>query len=319
MNVFVTRPLPDGGLRILKEADDIDVLDRNLDDRPLTREEILEAVKGRDGILTILHDKIDDEVMAAGDKLKVISNYAVGLDNIDIEAATRRGIMVTHTPGVLTDATADLTWALILGVARRIVEVDQFTRAGKYEIWGPNLLLGSAVAGKTLGIIGTGRIGTGVALRSRGFGMNVVYTDIQTNLKLESELRAEKVDLQTLLKQSDYVSIHVPLTDKTHHLIGAKEIALMKKTAHLINTARGPIVDEAALAAALKEGRIAGAGLDVYEKEPEVHPDLIDLPNVLLLPHVGSATYETRLAMANLACENLIKALRGERPPHPAN
>lgn len=308
--IFVTRPLVEGGLRWLEEADDVESLEVNPEDRRLEKVEILRAVSGKDGIITLLHDRIDDEVMSAGDRLRVISNHAVGLDNIDLEAAKRRNIVVTNTPGVLTDATADLTWALILAAARRVVESDRYAREGKFTGWGPSLFLGGAVAGKRLGIVGAGRIGTAVGLRSRGFGMEVVYASRRTNLTLEAEVRAQKVDLERLLQESDIVTLHVPLTSETFGMIGEKEIRLMKPDSYLINTARGPVVDEADLAAALREHRVAGAALDVYEKEPEIHLDLIGLPNVILTPHIGSATVEARLAMAELACRNLLSALR---------
>ncbi|MCZ6688743.1 MAG: D-glycerate dehydrogenase [Planctomycetota bacterium] len=308
-SVYVTRPLPEGGLRLLEESSDIDSLEVNPDDRPLGRGEILRAVKGRDGILTILHDRIDEEVMAAGKRLRVISNYAAGLDNIDLEAAARRGVVVTNTPDILTDATADFTWALILGIARRVVEGERFTREMKYLHWGPSLLLGAAVAGKRLGIVGAGRIGTAVGLRALGFRMEVGYTSRQANQRLESEVGARRLELADLLEQSDFVTLHVPLTPETRGLIGEKEFGWMKSTAFLINTARGPVVVEGALSRALREGRLAGAALDVYEREPEIHPDLIRRENVILTPHAGSATEEARLAMATMACENLLKAL----------
>ena len=317
--VFVTRRLPEGGLRILEGAPDVEEVRVSPEDRPLRKEEIIAGVRGCEGLISILHDRIDDAMMAAADRLKVISNYAAGLDNVDIPAATRRGIRVTHTPGVLTEATADLAWALILAAARRIVEGDRLVRGGGFSGWGPNLLVGGAVGGKRLGVVGAGRIGTAVALRSRGFGMEVLYASRRTNPKIESELGARQADLDTLLSESDFVTLHCPLTPETRGMIGEGAFRRMKPTAYLINTARGPIVDEAALARALWEGRIAGAGLDVFEREPKVHPDLLGLPNVVLAPHAGSATREARLAMADLACENLIRALRGERPPHPAN
>ena len=308
-SVYVTRQLPEGGLRLLEESDDIDSLEVNPDDRPLGKAEIIQAIKGRDGILTILHDRMDEETIAAGDRLRVISNYAAGLDNIDLEAAARRGIVVTNTPDILTDATADFTWALMLGIARRVVEGDRFTREMKYLHWGPSLLLGSAVAGKRLGIVGAGRIGTAVGLRALGFRMEVGYTSRRANKKLESEVGARRVELPDLLEQSDFVTLHLPLTSETRGLIGEKEIGWMKPTAFLINTARGPIVDEAALARALLQGGLAGAALDVYEREPKIHPDLIGRRNVILAPHAGSATAEARLAMATMACENLLRVL----------
>lgn len=318
-NVYVTREIPQAGLDLLREFCDVEV---NPEDRVLTREELIEAVRGRDGVLCLLTDTVDDEVLeAAGPRCKVFSNYAVGYNNIDVEAATRRGIAVTNTPGVLTKTTAELAWALMLSVARRIVEADRFTRAGKFRGWSPMLFLGSDLSGKVLGIIGAGRIGTAMALMSRGFGMRVLYYDpkIERNETLEYELEAKKVDLERLLRESDFVSIHVPLSDETRHLIDERALSLMKPTAYLVNTSRGPVVDEAALVRALKERRIAGAGLDVYENEPELAPGLAECDNVVLAPHIGSATLETRSKMAKMAASNLIAVLRGERPQHIVN
>ena len=317
--VFVTRPLPEGSLRLLAEAPDVEDIAVAPEDRPATREELLAAVPGRDGLLTILHDTIDDEVMAAGDRLRVISNYATGVDNVDIEAATRRGILVCRAPGVLTEATADLAWALMLAAARRVVEADRYVREGRFTDWGPSLLLGHAVGGKTLGVVGAGLIGTAVARRAMGFGMEILYVSPRGSRELDYDLAARKVDLETLLRDSDFVTLHCPLNRETRGLIGEAQLRRMRPGAVLVNTARGPIVDEAALAAALREGRLGGAGLDVYEDEPSVHPALLDLPSVVLAPHIGSATRDTRLAMAELACENLLAGLRGERPPYQAN
>lgn len=318
-NVYVTREIPQAGLDLLREFCDVEV---NPEDRVLAREELIEAVRGRDGVLCLLTDTVDDEVLeAAGPRCKVFSNYAVGYNNIDVEAATRRGIAVTNTPGVLTKTTAELAWALMLSVARRIVEADRFTRAGKFRGWSPMLFLGSDLSGKVLGIIGAGRIGTAMALMSRGFGMRVLYYDpkIERNETLEYELEAKKVDLERLLRESDFISIHVPLSDETRHLIDERALSLMKPTAYLVNTSRGPVVDEAALVRALKERRIAGAGLDVYENEPELAPGLAECDNVVLAPHIGSATLETRSKMAKMAASNLIAVLRGERPQHIVN
>jgi lactate dehydrogenase-like 2-hydroxyacid dehydrogenase len=234
-------------------------------------------------------------------------------------SATKRNILITNTPGVLTEATADLTWALIFSTARRISESERFTRKGEFRGWGPMLFLGMDITGKTLGVIGTGRIGTAVAMRSRGFNMRVLYTDIKPNDIMEKTLKAKKVDLGTLLKESDFVSLHVPLIPETTHLIGKLELGLMKKTAILINTSRGPVVHEEALATALKQGDIAGAGLDVYEEEPKIHHGLMELDNVILLPHIGSATITARTKMAVMAAENLLAGLKGERPPNIVN
>jgi len=316
MNVFVTRKIPTPGLDLLRKEFTITV---NSDNCVLTKEEIIKGIKGSDGLLCLLTDPIDREVIYAEPKLKMIASYAVGYDNIDISAATERGIPVSNTPGVLTETTAELTWALLFSVARRIVEGDTFTRDGKFKGWEPLLMLGQDVTNKTLGIIGTGRIGTAFALKSKGFQMKVIYTDEQRNEQLERELGAKKLPLSDLLKESDFVSIHVPLTKATYHLIGEKELKMMKKTAILLNTARGPIIDEAALITALKEHWIFGAGLDVYEHEPKISKELKKLNNVILQPHTGSGTIETRTKMALMVAENLIEGLKGNIPPNCIN
>ena len=316
-NVFVTRQIPQPGIDILREH--CDRVDINPEDRVLSKEELLEGVKGRDGVLCLLTDTIDEEILSAAQGTKIFANHAVGYNNVDVKAATRLGILVTNTPGVLTDATADLTWALIMATARRIVESDGFIRAGKYKGWGPMLLLGESVTGATLGIVGAGRIGAAVAERSKGFKMKILYADTVPNETIEKDLRAKRVALNELLKQSDFVTLHVPLLPETIHLVGARELGMMKKTAFLINTCRGPVVDEKALVVALQSGRIAGAGLDVYENEPDIEPGLRDLKNVVLLPHIGSATVEARTKMAVMAAENLVAGLKGERPPNLVN
>lgn len=316
-NVFVTRRIPDVGLEILKSK--CARVDVNPHDRVLTRAELLEAVRGRDGVLCLLSDRIDAEVMDAAKNVKVFANYAVGYDNIDVAAATTRGIVITNTPGVLTDATSDLAWALLFAVARRIVEADRFTRAGNFTNWGPMLFLGADITGRTLGIVGAGRIGSAMALKSVGFRMKILYTDERPNPELETKVGARRVLLEELLREADFVSLHVPLTPQTRHLIGKEQLQLMKRTAILINTSRGPVVDEAALVAALKEGTIAGAGLDVYEEEPKLQPGLAECENVVLLPHIGSATTWTRSKMAEMAATNLIAALEGRMPPNCVN
>jgi len=293
-------------------------------DEALERAALLERVVGVDAILCLLSETIDAQVMdAAGPCLRVISNMAVGYDNIDVPAATARGIIVTNTPDVLTDATADLAWALILAVARRVLEGDRFVREGHFRAWSPFMLLGRLVAGATLGIVGMGRIGQAVARRALGWNMKVLY--VRQRGPLSSQEIPPGADweccatLEELLARSDIVSLHVPLTDKTRHLIGERELALMKPGAFLINTARGPVIDEAALVRALQEGRLGGAGLDVYEREPELTEGLDELLNVVLLPHLGSATVETRSRMAELAARNAVAAIRGERIPHVVN
>lgn len=314
--VFVTRIIPQEGLETLRKECHVEVFPL---DRPITRKELLEVVRDKDGLLCLLSDRVDKEVMEAGKGLRIISNYAVGYDNIDIEEATKRGIIVTNTPGVLTEATAEMAWALLFSVSRRIVEGDGLVRSGGFKGWAPMLLLGGGVSGKTLGIVGAGRIGQAMALMSRGFGMKVLYFARSRKEVLESELGAEKADLHNLLRESDFVSLHLPLTPETHHLIGARELGLMKRTAYLINTARGPIIDEKALVEALRKGTIAGAGLDVYEEEPRLAPGLAELDNVVLAPHLGSATTETRRNMAVMAAEDLVAALKGKRPKNVVN
>ena len=316
--VFVTRRIPEEGINVVMQFCETEVSDF---DGVLPRDILLERVKDKDGILCLLTDTIDKEVMdAAGSNLRVISNYAVGFNNIDVGEATRRGIMVTNTPGVLTETTADLAWALLMSIARRIVEADKFVRAGKFRGWEPLLLLGTDVYSATLGIIGFGRIGQAMARRASGFRMKVIYHDLQrVPLQVEEELRASYRTLPELLSEADFVTIHVPLTPQTHHLIGEKELKMMKKEAYLINTARGPIVDEKALVLALREGWIRGVALDVFEKEPEVEPELLKLDNVVLAPHIGSATHATRTKMAIMAAGNLVKALQGEVPPNLVN
>ena len=316
-NVYVTRQIPEAGIEMLRQA--CQVVDVNPEDRVLTHEELLAAVAGRDGVLCLLTDRIDAEVMDAAKGCKVFANYAVGYDNIDVAAATERGIVITNTPGVLTDATADLAWTLLFAVTRRVVEGDRYTRAGKFKGWGPMLFLGGDITGRTLGIIGAGRIGQAVARRSVGFQMKVLYTDPSPRPELEKDIGAERVELDELLRESDFVSVHCLLNEETRHLIGKRELELMKPTAYLINNARGPIVDEKALVEALHEKRIAGAGLDVYEDEPELAPGLAELDNVVLLPHLGSASIQTRTDMATMAAHNLLTVLSGNLPPNLVN
>ncbi|MFQ5863212.1 MAG: 2-hydroxyacid dehydrogenase, partial [Candidatus Brocadiales bacterium] len=315
--VFVTRRIPEEGINILSKA--CPGLEVYADDSPIPREELLSRLRGKDGMLCLLSEKIDRELMEAGGSLRVIANYAVGYDNIDVGEATRRGIIVTNTPGVLTEATAEMAWALLFSISRRVAEGDRLVRAKGFRGWEPMLLLGEGVSGKTLGIIGAGRIGQAMARMSMGFNMRVLYFSRSRKEGLEKELGAKKVGLDTLLRESDFVSLHVSLTQETYHLIGARELSLMKKTAYLINAARGPVVDEKALVEALKDKGIAGAGLDVYEEEPRLAPGLTELDNVVLAPHLGSATTETRRNMAVMAAENLVAGLRGETPENVVN
>jgi len=316
-NVFITREIPKEAIDLLKA--NCKTVEVHEGESLLTKEELLEKVRGRDGILCCLTERIDSEVLDAASGVRGIANMAVGYDNIDVEAATERGILVSNTPGVLTEATADLAWALLFSAARRIIPADKFTRAGRFKAWGPMMFLGGDITGKTLGIIGAGRIGTAVALRSRGFGMRILYHDPLPNAVLEKELSARRVGLEELLRESDFVSLHVNLTAETRHLIGERELGLMKPTAYIINTSRGPVIDEEALIRALQKRDIAGAGLDVYEDEPCVTRGLAELDNVVLLPHIGSATIATRTKMATMAAENLLAMLKGERAPNCVN
>ena len=282
------------------------------------RKDLLEKIQDKDALLCFLKDPVDREVIEKGKKLRIIANYAVGYDNIDVEAAAERGIIVTNTPDLLTDATADLTWALILAVARRVVEAHQFTAEGKFRGWEARLFLGKELRGKRLGIVGMGRIGRAVAKRARGFSMEVVYYS-RHRLKPheEASLCARYLPLVELISTSDIVTLHVPLTRETENLINRERIYKMKKGAILINTARGPVIDEEALIERLREGSLFGAGLDVYRGEPEINPEFFQLKNVVLLPHIGSATEETRLAMAHLAADNIIAVLSGKPPLTP--
>jgi glyoxylate reductase len=285
------------------------------DERQPTREELLAALPEYDGLLSTLSDPIDAELLANLPRLRAISNYAVGYNNIDIAAATKFGIPVTNTPGVLTDSTADMAFALLMAVTRRIVEADAYVRAGQWKGWAPKMMLGTELGGKTMGIIGCGRIGLAFAKRCAAFGVQVIYTNRRRlNEETERTYGLTYADLDTLLRAADFVSLHLPYSPESHHLINAERLRQMKPTAFLINTARGSVVDEAALVHALENGVIAGAGLDVFEEEPQVHPGLLLLQNVVVAPHLGSATLETRTKMAEMAAENLWKVLHGEYP-----
>lgn len=311
--VLVTCEIPTAGLRLLEDFD-VTVLSED----PPKRDELLEAVRGVSGILSTVTDKIDAGIMdAAGDSLKVIANMAVGYDNVDVDVATERGVVVTNTPGVLDETTADTAFMLLLAAARRLGEAERFLRAGKWKAWGPKQFIGPDVWGKKLGIVGFGRIGQAVARRAKGFDMDVLYTARSRKEEAGQKFEAREAELEELLRESDFVSVHTPLTDETRHLIGERELCLMKPTAVLVNTSRGPVVDEAALADALESKRIFAAGLDVYEEEPKVHPKLLELENVVLAPHIGSASIETRDRMAEMAAENLRAVLRGEKPENP--
>ncbi|HEX5249764.1 MAG TPA: D-glycerate dehydrogenase [Gaiellales bacterium] len=314
--IVVTRRIPEPALELLHGAGDVWLSPH---DRPMTAEELHTAIAGADAVVTLLHDRVDDAFLdAAGPGLRVVANVAVGYDNIDVPACARRGVIATHTPGVLVDATADIAMALILMSTRRLGEAERMVREGGTWSWSMFFMLGTGLQGKTLGIVGLGQIGAATARRARGFGMRVAYAGRRrADAGLEAELDATMVDLDELLATADVVSIHTPLSAETRHLIDARRLALMKPTAHLVNTSRGPVVDEAALAAALRDGTIAGTGLDVFEREPAIEPGLLELENAVLIPHLGSATVETRTAMGVLAAENAAAVLAGHTPPTP--
>jgi glyoxylate reductase len=315
--ILVTRKLPDEAMRLLYETCEVEL---NPYDRVMTEDEIIEGLNDKQGLLCLLTDTINAQIMDEAKNLKVISNYAVGFNNIDVKAATERRILVTNTPGVLTETTADLAWALLMATARRVVEADRFMRRGEYKGWGPMLFLGGDIFGKTLGLIGMGRIGSAVARRAAGFDMRVLYYDVnRLSEDEERALRLEYADFDEVLRESDFVSLHVPLVPSTKHFIGVRELSLMKPTSYLINTSRGPVVDEKALVEALRSRRIAGAGLDVYENEPEMAPGLAELENAVLLPHIASASVDTRTKMGTMAARNLIVGLAGELPPNCVN
>jgi glyoxylate reductase len=324
MRVLMTQLVPRPAIDLLRRALGPEgVLDINPEaDTIWTRAELIERLRGGsyDALYCMLTNPVDAEVMDAAPGLRVIANMAVGYNNVAVDEATRRGIPVTNTPGVLTDTTADFAWALLMASARRLAEADRFTRAGHFHGWGPLMMVGTDVHGKTLGIVGFGRIGRAVAKRATGFGMRVLYFDrVAADPETEASLNAKSVPLEELLTESDYVSLHTDYNPETHHLIGAPELAMMKAGAYLINTARGAIVDEAALVDALRSGKLAGAGLDVFEREPEVHPGLLELESAVIAPHIASASMETRSAMALMAAENVLAALRGERAPNVVN
>ena len=315
--VFVTRPLPAPGIDLLVELG-FEVR-ANDQDRPLQRAELIAGVEGADALLCMLSDRIDVEVLDAAPLLRVVSNYAVGFDNIDVAAARRRGIEVTTTPGVLTDATADLAWALLLSAARNLGAGERLVRAGEWTGWAPTQLLGEPLRHQTLGIVGMGAIGQAVARRAQGFGMNVVYFNRnQVSPEIETSLGAEFVSLDDLLRRSDFISLHAPLNDQSRHMFDARAFRLMKSTAVLVNTGRGALIDEAELVNVLREGQIAAAGLDVYEFEPKITEGLLTLDNVVLAPHLGSASTLARGDMVRLCCENIVEVLAGRPAVTPA-
>ena len=316
--VFITRMIPREGVELLQNVVETRIWPEEL---PPSYQTLLQSVQGMDGLITLLSDKVDKQLIeAAGAGLKVISQYAVGVDNIDLEEATRRGIPVGHTPGVLTETTADFAWALLMAAARRVVESDRSTRKGEWKTWGPMTFLGYDVHGSTLGIVGFGRIGQAVARRAQGFGMRVLYSDLHPNAEIEKQIPAEYVPFSELLADSDFVTIHTPLSSETFHLFGDHQFEMMKSNAVLINTARGSIIDPDALHRALKNKTIAYAAIDVAEPEPlPKDSPLLQLDNIIIAPHIASASYKTRTKMATMAAENLLAGLKGERVPYCAN
>jgi len=315
--ILISRALPEEVIARARSRADVDL---HAGDKPLSKTELIARVKDREGLVCLITDTIDASVLESCPALKVVSNVAVGFNNIDVAAATKRGVVVTNTPDVLTETTADFAWTLLMATARRVVEADRYVRDGKFTQWEYMVLLGGDVHDKTLGIIGFGRIGRAMARRALGFNMRVLYQDaVAADPATERELRATRTDTATLLRDSDFVSIHTPLLPDTRHLINAQSLRTMKKTAYLVNASRGPVVDEAALVQALTEGWIAGAGLDVFEEEPKVHPGLMGLSNVVLAPHIASASSDTRIKMAALAVDNCLAVLEGQTPPTPVN
>jgi len=315
--VYVTRELPGDAVERLRQAASVRVWTEEL---PPPRDVLLREAAVADGLLTLLTDRIDAELMDTAPRLRIVSNVAVGYDNIDVAEATRRAILVTNTPGILTETTADFAFALLMAAARRVVEADRYTHQGRWKTWGPQVLLGQDVHGACLGIVGLGGVGLEVAKRARGFGMRILYCDHRRRLREERRYGLIHTDLDQLLREADFVSLHVPLTSDTRHLIGERELSLMKPTAILVNTARGPIVDQQALYRFLKERRISAAALDVTEVEPIPMDDpLLTLDNVTIAPHIASASVATRTRMASVAADNLLAALRGEDPPNCAN
>lgn len=316
--ILITRRIPQEALNLLKPHFDIDYYNKPT---AIPRKLLLSKIKDKEGLLCILTEKVDRQLLQAAPRLKAVSTYSVGFDHVDIQACNEKRVVVTNTPGILTETTADFTWALLLACGRRLVEGDRFMRRGRYRGWDPLMLLGTDVHGKTLGVLGFGRIGQAVARRAMGFGMKVLYYDTQRIFpEVERQFGAQYCELPELLRQSDYVTVHVVLDASTHHMIDEKAFALMKRSAYLVNAARGPIVDEKALVNALRSGRIRGAALDVYEFEPKMAPGLARLSNVVLAPHLASASLETRTKMGIMAAEGLLDVLaRGKTPVHAAN
>lgn len=318
LRIYVTRQLPERGLKIIKKYFDTEVWPEYA---PPPKKTIIEMAKNVDALATLLSDKIDAEVFDAAPKLKIVAQLAVGFDNINVQEATKRGIYVTNTPEVLTDTTADFAWALLMAVARRVVEADRYVRKGQWKVsWHPDMMAGRDVHGAIIGIVGAGRIGYAMAKRAKGFDMKILFYDVIPRPEMERDFAARRMDLDVLLKEADFVSIHVPLMKETHHLMNEQKLRVMKKTAYLINNSRGPVVDEKALYKALKEGWIAGAGLDVFEQEPiPMDSPLLKLDNVVVAPHISSASLETRSKMAEMVADNLVSFFEGKKPPNLVN
>jgi len=316
-SILISYPIPEEAIQIARARASVDL---HTGHDPMTRQELLARLKPRQGLVALITEIIDEALLDACPDLKVVANVAVGYNNVDVNAATRRGVVITNTPDVLTDTTADFAWSLLMASARRVVESDRYVREGRWKQWDFSLLWGADIHGKTLGIVGFGRIGRAMAKRARGFDMRVLYQDaVRADPAAERELNASHVDLATLLRESDFVTLHTPLLPETRHLINTESLRAMKKTAYLVNASRGPVVDEGALVQALQEGWIAGAGLDVFENEPDLNPGLIGLPNVVLAPHIGSASNDTRVKMSTLAVENCLAVLEGKLPLTPVN
>lgn len=315
--LFSTRPLFEAPRELLNEHFDVDYW---TDAERISRAELLKRAADKDGLICLLTEKVNDELLAAAPKLRIAATVSVGFDNIDVAACTQRKVVATHTPGVLDDTTADFAWTLLMAIARRLIEGNDWMRAGTWKGWDLDQLCGGDIWGKTLGILGFGRIGRGVARRAQGFRMRILYNDaIRPPAEVEKELQAEFVERDRLFAESDFISVHVPLLPDTRHLINQENLAKMKRTAYLVNTSRGPVVDEAAVAAALEAGKIAGAALDVFENEPKVHPGLVGRKDVILTPHIASASLETRTKMAMMAAENVVALFQGHRPPNAIN
>ena len=315
--IFITRKIPQKAVDFLSERFDVEYNDSDI---MLPKEELIERVKDKDGVLCLLTDNIDSDVIsAASGKCGIFANYAVGYNNIDVKAASSKGIIVTNTPGVLDDATADLAWALLFAAARRVVEADRYVRDGKFDSWKATLFLGMDISGKTMGVVGSGRIGTNFAKKAKAFGMDIIYTSRHRSERFEAETGGRHVSKEELFRESDFVSLHIPLTEGTMHYVSERELDMMKNSSVLINTARGPVVDEKALVKALQSGQIWGAGLDVFENEPQIEKELYSMDNVVLLPHIGSATVGTREEMGMIAARNIADVLGGKAPENCVN